>query len=114
MEIDIKPDSDLNSINLSSAGVISVAILSSDTFDATTVDPATVFLAGAKVKMAGKSGKYLSHIEDVNEDGLMDLVCQVYTAQFMIESGEAVAVLEAETFDGQVIRGEDFIRIVLR
>ncbi len=110
--IDIKPGSDPNSINLSSAGVIPVAILSSDTFDATTVDPDTVSLAGARVKLVGKSGKYLCHEEDVNGDELLDLVCQVYTAEFMIEEGESVAVLEAETFDGAPIRGEDTIRIV--
>ncbi len=112
VNIDIKPGSDLNSINLSSAGVITVAILSSDTFDATTVDPETVRLAGAGVKMAGKSGKYLSHEEDVNYDGLLDLVCKVYTAQFIIEEGVSVAVLEAETYDGQSIHGVDDIRIV--
>jgi len=110
--IDIKPGSDQNTINLSSAGVISVAILSSDTFDATTVDPGTVTLAGAVVKMAGKSEKYLSQERDVNGDGLLDLVCQVLTAAFKIEPGASTAVLEAETFGGQSIRGEDFIRIV--
>ncbi len=112
VEIDIKPGSDPNSINLSSAGVIPVAILSSETFDATTVNPDTVCLAGAKVKMVGKSGKYLAHEKDVNEDGILDLVCQVVTADSMIEPGESVAVLEAETFDGVQIRGEDDIRIV--
>jgi len=110
--IDIKPGSDPNSINLSSAGVIPVAILSSDTFDATTVNPDTVSLAGARVKLVGKSSKYLCHEEDVNGDELLDLVCQVYTAEFMIEEGESVAVLEAETFDGAPIRGEDTISIV--
>jgi hypothetical protein len=110
--IDIKPGSDPNSINLSSAGVIPVAILSADTFDATTVDPDTISLAGARVKMVGKSGKYLSHEEDVNGDGLLDLVSQVYTAQFMVEIGETVAVLEAETLEGTPIRGEDSINIV--
>jgi len=111
--IDIKPDSDPNSINLGSAGVIPVAILSSETFDATTVDPATVSLAGAAVKMAGKSGKYLSHIEDVNGDELMDLVCQVLTEGLVgIVVGDSVAVLTAETYDGQAIRGEDSISIV--
>ncbi len=110
--IDIKPGSDPNSINLSSAGVIPVAILSSATFAATTVDPDTVSLAGAKVKMVGKSNRFLCHAEDVNGDGLPDLVCQVETAQFMIEEGASVAVLEAETFDGQAIRGQDDVRIV--
>jgi hypothetical protein len=111
-EIDIKPDSDSNSINLSSAGVIPVAILSSDTFDATTVIPESVALAGARVKMVGKAGKYLCSDEDVNEDGFLDKVCKVYTAQFMIEVGESVAVLEAETSDGRLIRGEDNVNIV--
>ena len=112
ISIDIKPGSDSNSINLSSAGVIPVAILSSSTFDATTVNPTTVSLAGASVKMVGKSDKYLCHQEDVNDDGLMDLVCQIYTAQFMIEEGQTTAVLEAETIDGTKLRGEDYIRIV--
>lgn len=39
-------------------------------------------------------------------------MCQVETAQFMIEVGESVATLEAETFDGTQIRGEDNVRIV--
>ncbi len=112
VRIDIKPGSDPNSINLNSAGVIPVAILSSDTFDATTVDPITVSLAGAKVKMVGKSNRYLCHTEDVNGDSRLDMVCQVETAQFMIEPGETVAVLEAATLAGQAIRGEDSIRIV--
>ena len=110
--IDIKPGSDPNSINLSSAGVIPVAILSSDTFDATTVDPETVSLAGASVKVVGKSGKFLCSKEDVNGDGWLDLVCKILTVDFIIEVGQSIAVLEAETFDGTPVRGEDSIRIV--
>ena len=67
---------------------------------------------GASVKMVGKSDKYLCHQEDVNTDGLNDLVCQVYTVQFMVEVGETTAILEAETFDGVKLRGEDTINIV--
>ena len=110
--IDIKPGSDPNSINLSSAGVISVAILSSDTFDATTVDPETVMLSGAAVKMAGKSSKYLSHEDYVNDDDLLDLVCQILTEELNIELGDSIAVLKAKTFGGKSIYGEDTIRIV--
>lgn len=110
--IDIKPDDSNNSINLSAAGVIPVAILSTADFDATTVDPESVSLAGASVKMVGKSEKYLCNQSDVNEDELIDLVCKIYTAQFMIEKGETNAVMEAETIDGTKLRGEDIIRIV--
>ncbi len=54
MSIDIKPGSDLNSINLGSNGTIPVAIFSTVDFDATTVDPLTVTLADASVKVKGK------------------------------------------------------------
>ena len=77
-----------------------------------TVDPETVSLAGARVKIVGKSGKYLCHDDDVNEDGLLDKICQVYTEQFLIETGESVAIFEATTQDGISILGEDTIRIV--
>ena len=110
--IDIKPNSETNSINVSSAGVIPVAILGAVDFDATTVVPASVSLAGASVKLVGKSEKYLCHQEDVNLDGYVDLVCQIYTAQFFVEEGETTAILEAETTDGTKLRGEDIIRIV--
>ncbi|MEN8131065.1 MAG: PKD domain-containing protein [Pseudomonadota bacterium] len=112
VDIDIKPGSDTNSINISSAGVIPVAILSSTEFDATTVAPESVSLTGARVKMVGKAGKYLCHVEDVNSDTLDDLLCQVYTEHFMMEIGQTIAVLEAETFDGVSIRGQDVVRIV--
>jgi hypothetical protein len=110
--IDIKPDSEQNTINLNSAGVIPVALLSSATFDAATVNPNTISLAGARVKLVGKSEAALCHLEDSNDDSLPDLVCQVLTADFMIEQGESVAVLEAETFDGILVRGQDSVRIV--
>lgn len=110
--IDIKPGSERNSINLNSAGVVPVAILGSDTFDAATVDPTTVSLAGASVRLVGKSGRNSCQLQDVNLDGALDLVCQVYTAEFMIEEGETTAVLEAQTTGGQPIRGEDYIRVV--
>ncbi len=112
VQIDIKPGSAENVINLSAAGVVPVAILGSGTFDATTVDPSTVSVAGAKVKMIGKSNKLLCHAEDVNGDSRLDLLCQVLTAQFIIEPGSSVAVLEATTFSGQAIRGEDTVQIV--
>jgi hypothetical protein len=99
-------------INLKSAGVIPVAILSSPTFDATQVDPATVTLAGASVRLLGNSDRYACSAQDVNGDMLPDLVCQVATAQAFIQPGDSVLVLEAKTFGGQAIRGQESIRIV--
>ena len=109
--IDIKPGSDVNSINLGSNGVVPVAILSSPTFDATRVDPATVTLAGAHVKVKGK-GSYLSSSQDVNGDGLRDLVVQVVTDALELTAGDTRAFLEGKTFGGQRIIGVDTIRVV--
>ena len=72
----------------------------------------TIFLTGAGVKIAGSSGQGQCHVRDVNNDSLDDLVCNVETADFMIEAGEDTAVLTAETFDGIPIRGEDGVQIV--
>jgi hypothetical protein len=112
ISIDIKPGSFPNSINLASAGSVPVAMLSSATFDARTIVPETVSLAGARVKLVGKSNRALCAAEDVNGDTRLDLVCQVVTAQFIIEVGDSVAVLEADTIYGQHVRGQDSINIV--
>jgi hypothetical protein len=110
--IKIKPGSDTASINLGSAGVIPVAILSSATFDASQVNPASVSLAGARVNLIGKAGRYSCSSQDVNSDGRADLVCHVETAAFLLEPGESTAMLEGETYDGASIRGQEIIRIV--
>ena len=113
IQIDIKPGSYPNSINLGSNGVVPVAILSSADFDATTVDPDTVELAGANVAVRGKGNKLLAHEEDINDDGLMDLVCQVETENLDPDQlQEGYAVLTGSTYDGQAIEGSDEITIV--
>ena len=110
--IDIKPGSYPNSINLGSAGVIPVAILSSPDFDATLVDGSTVELNDATVKLIGKKGLPSCNAEDVNGDGINDFVCHVYTYEFVIEPGEGSAKLKAKTLGGMWIWGEDSVNIV--
>jgi hypothetical protein len=109
--IDIKPGSYPNSINLESKGVVPVAILSSSTFDATTVDPLTVQLGSANVAVRGK-GTTMAHEEDVNGDGLLDLVIQVNTADLGFAPDAGEAVLTGYTFGGQFFWGTDEINIV--
>lgn len=111
--VDIKPGSWPNTINLGSNGVIPVAILTTESFDATSVDPSTVQLEGLGVAVRGKSEKLLANEEDVDEDGDIDLVVKIETEN--LEPGawqSGLVVLTGETYDGKAIEGCDEIIIV--
>ncbi len=111
VEIDIKPGSYPNPINPGSKGLVPIAILSSEDFDATQVDPTSVSLAGATVAVRGK-GKFMTHEEDVNGDGLVDLVVQVETQGFDDLGTGGTVELTGTTFGGENIVGYDEIIIV--
>ncbi|MGH7230025.1 MAG: hypothetical protein ACREJU_01530, partial [Nitrospiraceae bacterium] len=109
--IDIMPGTSPNQINLKAKGVLPVAILSTASFDATTVDPATVILAGAPAKPK-KGGQPQFSTKDVNGDGRLDLVVQVLTEELALSAGATQAVLEGKTFSGTPIIGADAVQIV--
>lgn len=111
VSIDIKPGSFPNSINLGSGGTVPVAILSSATFNATTVDPITVTLASAPVKLKGK-GTPMASSEDVNGDNLLDLVVHVSTDALQLSEADTQATLKGQTFSGTSITGTDTVRVV--
>ena len=66
VEIDIKPGSDLNPVNLASNGVIAVAIFTTADFDASLVNASTVVFAEASAVHGA--------LEDVDGDGDLDMV----------------------------------------
>ena len=72
----------------------------------------TVSLDGQGVRLVGKKENIQAHIEDVNRDGLDDLVLQIEDQDGIYEEGDAVATLEGQTFDGYPIKGSDSICIV--
>lgn len=111
VNVDIKPGTQPNSINLGSNGVVPVAILSTVSFDARTVIPSSVTLAGAQVRLKGKA-TYMASVQDVNQDGRPDLVVHVSTEALQLTATDALAVLEGLTQDGVPIIGADTVRIV--
>ncbi len=113
VQIDIKPGSDPNSINCSSKGVIPLAILTTDDFDATTVDPTTVALDGVNARIVGKKEQTMCHLEDVDGDGDTDMVCQIATIDYLtVCPSEGFGQVTATTFGGTLITGTDSVRFV--
>lgn len=112
--IDIKPGSDPNSINCNNANaLIPVAILSSDTFDATTVDHTTVMFEGAmEWHTDKKTGELKRHEEDVDGDGLMDLVFHFRLSETTLDCNSVSASLEGMTYDGSCINGSDAVNMI--
>lgn len=108
VSIDIKPGSDSNCFNSNGNGVIPVAILGSETFDASTVDPMSVTLDGAEVRTKGKSDN-AGALEDVNGDGFLDLVVQIVDDS--IYTGDTTAYISGSTWGGEVITGSDEVCI---
>jgi len=114
IEIDIKPGSDPNSIacdNQSEA--IAVAILTTDEFDATTVDHTTVTFEGAsETHMNKKTAEPRRHEEDVDDDGDLDLVFHFRLGDTGLACDSTVGNLTGDAFDGQVIQGTDSVNMI--
>jgi hypothetical protein len=130
VDIDIKPDDSRNRINPRSHGTIPVAILSTPSFDAIAlVDRSTLRFGrtGSEQSLAfcntsaddrrrddeeegdddaGDSG------EDVNGDGLRDLVCHFFTQATDFRFGDTRGVLTGKTISGTSFIGSDAVRVV--
>ncbi len=108
VEVDIKPGGSPNSINVGNKGVIPVAILTTDNFDATTIDPLSVRFGPSGARETHGRG----HIEDVDVDGDLDLVLHFRTQETGILCGDTSSSLTGVTFDGQLIQGSDSVQTV--
>jgi len=108
ISLDIKPGNDSNNINPGSRGVIQVAILTTDTFDAQDVDPSTVAF--------GPSGasalQTFVQFRDVDHDGDADLVLRFQISDTGIACGDNSASLTGMTLGGELFEGSDSIQTV--
>lgn len=93
--IDIKPGDNQTIVKAGTKGSIPVAILSTNGFDATRVNPLTVRF--------GRTGTEASptqwSLEDVDGDGTLDLVLHFNTMSTGIQPGDTQATLQGRTID---------------
>jgi hypothetical protein len=106
--IDIRPATSHNRINPGFNGIIPVAILSGEAFDAATVDAATVRF-GATGTEAVPS---YSVVLDVNHDAAADLLLFFRTRSTGIACGATSAALTGMTDAGVAIEGSDSVRTI--
>jgi len=109
VQIDIKPGSAENPVRVESRGRIPVAILSTPGFAAPSrVDrnSLTFGRTGSEPSLAFCN----SEAEDVNGDGLPDLICHFHAAQTGFVPGDSMGILKGRTTDGIPIKGQDSIR----
>lgn len=107
--IDVKPGDSVNTINSKSKGKIPVAILSSASFDASTkvnVSTLTFGHSGNEASLA------FCAIQQVNADGLMDLMCHFDTETAAFLATDTVAILKGKTTAGVAFQSTDSVRIV--
>jgi len=111
VDIDIKPGSDPNCFNVNGHGVIPVAINGSMDFDVSMVDVSTLSLAGLDVRVKGNGAAQCS-IQDWNDDGYDDLVCQFVDDADAWSPDNGTATLTGNLSDGTPIEGTDDICVV--
>lgn len=110
--IDIKPMSWPNPVNVKSKGVVPVGVMGSEVFDATTIDPMSVTLAGVMpVKWS---------ISDADYDGYMDMVFHFDTQTLVAALGpvadgdEVMLPMMGMMSSGDWFYGSDMIRILVK
>lgn len=132
--LDIKPGSCPNPLNLKSKGMLQVAILGTEDFDVTLIDPATILLIREGYEEDGVSPLRLDYEDvatpfegalcdchDLDGDGYLDLTLKFDTQELVEvlglgdEAGNTIPLiltgnLKEET-GGTPIRGKDCVRI---
>jgi len=108
VNIDIRPGSAINSVQPRSRGRISVAIMTTATLDATTVDWTTVRFGATGTEAVPVQ----TVVKDVNHDEFPDLLLYFDTEETGLQCGDILASLTGQTFDGQLVEGSDSVIIV--
>lgn len=124
--VDIKPQSCPNPLNVKSRGVLPVATLGTEDFDVSTIDPASIRLAGV-APIRSSVEDVSTPVEDSQDvcdcatqgaDGYTDLTLKFDTQEIVSALGEVadgdvlVLTLTGKSFDGIPIEGKDCIVVL--
>jgi len=108
VSLEVKPGDGQAVINLKSQGVVPVAILSTSTFDAAKVSPSTVRFGATGTE----ASPVHSSLQDVNGDGLLDLVLQFKVQSTGLQSGNTQSTLMGRMLGGTPFLGSSAIQLI--
>jgi hypothetical protein len=109
VEVDVQPESEINSLNPASRGVIPVAVFGTDRFDVADVDPTTLAFGPGAAPLAHRNGP---HADDLDGDGITDLLAHFRVEETGISFGDEEVCLSGELLDGTPFAGCDVLRTV--
>ena len=115
--VDVKPGDHRNKINLSARGLLPVAVLTTDAFDASQFTPEMAHLSDANIAMdmgcVGADAVRWKY-EDVNHDGRLDLLFFFRIRDLNLTPSSTAATLMAHGTYGSTdihIMGTDSVRV---
>jgi VCBS repeat-containing protein len=113
LTIDVLPYSSSNTISSSGSGRTEVAILSTADFSVQSLDLTTLRFGrtGLENSLRWKKGSPEYRYEDVNNDGLLDVIVLFERDLMGFHAGDTEAHLTGQTLDGTEIAGEDDVNL---
>jgi hypothetical protein len=103
--IDVKPGDEPTMIEPNREGMLPVVVLSSPTFEASTIDRASITLGPTGTEAT----PVRSMVEDANKDGRQDVMVLVRVQDLALKCGDTVIQLKASTTAGVAVEGSEKI-----
>jgi hypothetical protein len=111
VQIDLRPDSETNPIQLRSRGVVPVVLYGEVDFAVEYVDWKTLAFGPNAAAVAHRNGP---HFDDIDGDGLLDMILHHRIADIGLTTDDIEVCLNGQTIDGMSFEGCDDVMPVGR
>lgn len=107
IRVDLQSRDPMNVVRRSPRGTVDVVLFSESDFDATTIRPSSILVAGAAVESIDGV-----HKVDADDDGRPDVMLEVKSSKLAVTRDSLRVTVVAETVSGQSLYGYDAITVI--